>query len=327
MNKKEIKLTGLWSLSETFFGGILHAIKIPFKGIYLSNAAVLIISFLAKYSSGNNSIIKSTIIVNIIKAAGSPHTPVQAYLSVFLQGILGSVFYRNKNINFIKIFIFSMSVAIITGFHKVIVLTILFGESLWISLNELFSHALKTLNINSSEINFSLWIIILYASIHIIFGIISAFIVNNLLGKISKENIPSNLILNKTSDNLKSENKKRSKLKKFILITVSFLIILASYLIGIENDKNIYSVFIILLRAVSIILIWVYLVAPVIQKLILKYYAKNKQTEEYNEIQNVIPELKKIISACWESSKTKTKTGRVYLFLLSLFSVLLFYEE
>lgn len=328
MNNKEIKLTGLWALSESMFGGFLHLIKIPFKGIYLSNAAVLIITFITKYSSGKRSALKSSLIVNLIKGSAAPHTPPQAYLSVFLQGVFGNVILKKNKINFINILLFAVIIALLTGLHKIIVLTVLFGESLWNSLNELFNHAAISLGLihkSANEINFSLWIIIIYIGIHLICGIAAAYFINYLNNNINTE--LAKKYKNDYNTELKIENVKRKKKKSFLLITISILLIIISFLIN-DNSKNDLEIILVFVRALSIIMLWIYLVAPFLNKIIHKYFSKNKSSysENYLAVQNSLADLKNIISFSWETSDGK-KLIKYINFMKILFSVILFYEE
>ena len=53
-----LKITTLWAFSESAFGGILHALKIPMRGIILNSAAVLFISLIAYFSKNSKEIPK-----------------------------------------------------------------------------------------------------------------------------------------------------------------------------------------------------------------------------------------------------------------------------
>ena len=59
-----IKLTAIWAVSESGLGGLLHAIKLPFSGLFLGSLAVLIITYLAYISQNKfNTILKATLLV------------------------------------------------------------------------------------------------------------------------------------------------------------------------------------------------------------------------------------------------------------------------
>lgn len=44
-----IRITALWAFSESAFGGILHALTIPLRGLFIASAAVLFISLIALF--------------------------------------------------------------------------------------------------------------------------------------------------------------------------------------------------------------------------------------------------------------------------------------
>jgi hypothetical protein len=98
------KLTKLWALSESMLGGVLHAVKMPFRGMILSGAAVILIGMLANFSEKRGQIFRSTVLVVTIKATVSPHSPLTAYLSVFMQGLLGELFFLSENLNFFLLY-------------------------------------------------------------------------------------------------------------------------------------------------------------------------------------------------------------------------------
>lgn len=79
-----LKITALWAFSESAFGGILHALTIPLRGLFISSAAVLFISLIALFSNNSKEIPKATIIVVLIKAIVSLHSPLTAYFAVSL---------------------------------------------------------------------------------------------------------------------------------------------------------------------------------------------------------------------------------------------------
>jgi len=70
-----LRITALWAFSESAFGGILHALTIPLRGIFINSASVLFICLIALFSKSSKEILKSTLIVILIKAFVSAYTP------------------------------------------------------------------------------------------------------------------------------------------------------------------------------------------------------------------------------------------------------------
>jgi hypothetical protein len=92
-----LKITALWAFSESAFGGILHALSIPFRGIFINSAAVLYYYSYCIVFKNKKEILKSTLIVLLIKALVSPYTPLTAYFAVTIQGLLGIFYFSPKN--------------------------------------------------------------------------------------------------------------------------------------------------------------------------------------------------------------------------------------
>lgn len=68
------RLTALWAFMECGFGGVLHALHMPFTGLLVGGFAVIIITFIAQISGKKDKqILKSLLIVLIVKAMVSPH--------------------------------------------------------------------------------------------------------------------------------------------------------------------------------------------------------------------------------------------------------------
>ena len=88
------RLTALWALNEAGLGGLIHALRVPFTGIVVGSTAVVLIALIAFFAERKaKAILKATVIVLLIKAAASPHTPLPAYASVTFQGLAGALLF------------------------------------------------------------------------------------------------------------------------------------------------------------------------------------------------------------------------------------------
>src|SRR4051812_17198512 len=86
------RLTALWAFTESGLGGIMHALRIPFTGLIVGGMSVIMISFIAQLCEHRyREILKSALIVLIIKAMVSPYTPFPAYVAVSFQALSGFV--------------------------------------------------------------------------------------------------------------------------------------------------------------------------------------------------------------------------------------------
>ena len=187
-NISVLKITALWAFSESAFGGILHALVIPFRGLFISSAAVLFISLIALFSKSSKDILKSTLIVILIKALVSPHTPLTAFFAVSIQGLVGYLIFLPKKFFRISAFVLGILILFFSGVQKIVILTVLFGNTLWKSINIFTKQVLNEyLNIGINEsVNYGYLLILAYVSIHIAAGIFIGFYAGLLPKKINK---------------------------------------------------------------------------------------------------------------------------------------------
>lgn len=327
-----LKITALWAFSESAFGGILHALTIPLRGLFISSAAVLFISLIALFSKSSKDILKATLIVILIKFLVSPHTPLTAYLAVSLQGFLGFLLFSKKNFYRLSALLLGLLVLFFSGLQKIIVLTILFGTTLWESLDIFIKQlSFELFNITHPDINYGYLLIAVYVLLHLIAGLFIGIYAGRLPQKINfyKSIVPSSI----ESESVEEiPRKEKSKKKNWFLrptgifvIVVSGGVIILSYLTpGLEENIAI-SVVIMLVRSVVITFVWYTLLVPISKKLLQKFVAKSKSkySADLEEIILMFPKFKKIVNYCWKNSEDKKGIKRIRYFLSTSFYYLL----
>lgn len=331
------RLTAMWALSESTLGGILHAVKFPFRGMIISSAAVMLISLIANFSSRKNQIIKSTFVVLITKAVISPHTPLTAYLSVFAQGLLGELLFFTKRFRFISAVLLGLTVSLLNGFQKVLVLTIIYGNTLWNTINEFLNYISEEwllISLNN-PVDFSLLLISIYIGIHLSAGIAAGVIAYRLI--ISVENklkhpaeLPALIVEAGNKERLKAV--KRNKWLKPSAITIfviSAIIILISYLYPESERFDVNAILIMIARSILIIFIWFYLIAPKIKSIIRKYLINKKSgyAKEAESIISTLPMIRLIISSVWKYSASYKGIKRITYFITTSLVYLLYSTE
>ena len=127
-NQKAIlSLTALWGLVESGLGGFLFALRIPLTGFLVGGFAILIIILLASFSTEpSKQIIKSTILVLLIKGMVSPHAPITAYIAVGFQGFSGALFFFLVPKPWLAAVLLGFFAMAESAMQKILVLTIVF---------------------------------------------------------------------------------------------------------------------------------------------------------------------------------------------------------
>lgn len=327
-----LKIVALWAFSESAFGGILHALTIPFRGLFIASAAVLFISLIALFSKSNKDILKATLIVILIKAVVSPHSPLTAYLAVSLQGVLGYLLFSTKRFFKLSALMLGLLVLFFSGIQKIVVLTILFGNTLWASLDIFIKQvSFEIFNSSHPDINYGYILIAGYVLLHLAAGIFIGIYAGRLPIKINhnKNQIPSFLEI-KAKEELPVKEKRRKK-SWFLRPTGIFIIILSASVIilsyvypGLE-DNIAMSVLLMLLRAMIITIIWYALLAPLSRKLFRKFVSSRKSlyAKDLEEIISMFPKFKEIVNYCWHLSGDRKGFKRIRYFLSTSFYYLL----
>lgn len=325
------RLTALWALSESMLGGLLHAAHVPFRGMIISSAAVIIICLIAHFAERKGEILKATIIVLLIKAAISPYTPVAAYGSVFLQGILGEAFFFSKRFYAISSMMLGLVVGILTGLQRLITLTLIFGITFWDAINQFLNYVIKEFFISSTEtsaFNFSLVLMGLYILIHLLFGFAAGLFASKMPAKINSEEAKDmivselNFFNSRESEGVRKTKhrlwwRKPSYILSFIF-SVGLLIISYTNPQAINLNKN--SIIVMLIRSILIMLIWFYFLSPILLTTIKR--SLNKRQNEYaNEITRMInhfPIYKNDAAVIWRLSAKYNGFRRLNYFIVTL---------
>ncbi len=117
------KTTALWAFSESGLGGIFHALKVPFSGIALGGISVMLVTLLEVNSSKKwKTIFKAMLLVLMLKAMISPHSPVMAYVAVSFQGILGAAIYQAFGVSRLSAMAYGSLAFLESDFQKVFTL-------------------------------------------------------------------------------------------------------------------------------------------------------------------------------------------------------------
>jgi len=332
-NVSTSRLTAIWAFSESAFGGILHAISIPFRGIFINAVSVILITLIAIKSS-SKTILNSTLIVVIIKALVSPHSPLTAHFAVTMQGLMGSLLFKSKRFFRLSAFLLGIITLVLSGTQKIIILTILFGNNLWISIDIFIKQTTKEffkLGI-SQDFHYGVAIILIYVSIHLIAGILVGYYAGLLPSKLDEFAKSYKLSNFENNDLLLPKKNKKGKKKSWLqrpsgIILISFLIIIMiySYFYPYKIEVKSIEILIMIIRAFLLTIIWYFVFAPLAKKLFGKFVSgkKNLYSQEVDEIINLFPRFREIVSFCWNDSKNLNGFKRISSFFTkSLFSLI-----
>ena len=329
------KITALWAFSEAALGGILHAFRIPMRGIFISGSAAIFISLIAYFSDRRGTIIKSTLLVILIKGIVSPHTPLTAYFAVFLQGILGETLFFKKGFFKLSALLMVILALLFSSIQKIILLTFVFGNTLWESIDQFASFVVNKFiaQVNVIDFKFSYLLVGLYLGLHVLVGIFVGLFAGKLPFLI--ESVIQDDKLEITSFNEKKSelvNKKKVNNKRWwqrpsgiIFISFIVLVVILSYLYPEFGANKASEILFMVLRALLIVIIWYSLVAPLALKYLRKFLKKkeNLYAVEISKIVDLFPHLQSLVSYCWEISSPEKGYRKIKSFFIYLISFIL----
>ncbi len=321
------RLTALWAFSEAALGGVLHAAKVPFTGLFIGGVAIILISLIFHFSEKKTDLLKSTLLVILVKGLVSPYTPLAAYLAVFIQGMLGYALFNTIKSNQLASVLLGFFAMFFASMQKIIIYTIIYGNTLWESIDLFGTAVLRTFGAAETSDNsfrLSYMLIGVYVFIHLTGGLTAGFIGARVPFWI-KDSLSANLQLKdlivEPGDSSINKTKRRrvwwKKKSFYLMISLAITFFLMSILIpGIEDDI-ISSILYMFVRASLIILVWYNILYPFVSKFVKKYLAKksSKYKENLDEILILFPHFKGLIKYSWHMSRNMGKIKGIKQFI------------
>ena len=326
------RLTALWAFTECGLGGIMHALQIPFTGLLVGGMAVIMISLIADFSEYNyKQILKSAIVVLIVKAMVSPHTPFPAYIAVAFQALLGYALFSLLRVNFFSIALLSTIAMVESAIQKLLILTLFFGKSIWIAMNDMIAFIAR--QFGNAVSNGSYWIVSAYLLIYIAGGLLIAVFAYRTIKSFNADNKEFLLEpLSEINTNvLKTNNSSPKSFYKKLWVLILFMIALSAvlFVFAADNKQGWLAVAKTITWTLSAILIWFMLIGPLFTKAIQKLLKKkqSRYSEEVLNILSFLPVLKQLTSLAWQQSKLHHGFSRWQSFFTSLIHTTLTYTE
>jgi len=316
------RLTAFWAFSEAGLGGVLHLTRLPFKGILIAGAATLFITLITQFSKIKGNILRSTVLVIVVKFLVSPYTPITAAIAVFAQGLLGELFFSSQRFRKILIPAFSIFIQFITAVQKILIVTILFGQNFWIAVDDLANSILNQFT-KVERIEFSYLIIVIYIAVHVVAGLLVGLFILKLIKYLNEaETTGGEKIIEFKPTEFSVTNAASKKLwfqkPSSLIILIFVLVVLGlSFFLPDWTKSNFVDIILMIVRAIIIIALWYILLAPMLRKILSKLLSKHKtkRLEEIDDILQFFPMLKQIVIFSWNNSKSYRGIKRIKTFI------------
>ncbi len=175
------QLTALWALSEGGLGGILHATRLPFRGVILACIAAISICLIARSSRRRTEPLRAAIVVLAVKAVLAPHSLGTAHLAVLNQALLGTACMVLLGPGLIGCVLTGALCLIETSLHPLIWTTVLGNVALgstdfWAEVSRLLERTQLQLLDRVVVEDPARWVILLLIGVHAAFGILAGWV-------------------------------------------------------------------------------------------------------------------------------------------------------
>lgn len=307
------RLTALWAFTESGIGGFLHAFHLPFSGILVGGLSIIWISLIARFSEHPaKSIIQSGIVVLVLKGVLSPQSPPGAYFALTVQILLGALLFLGSSRLAVRAFVLAFTTILFSAFQKIIILTVLFGQSLWDSINAFGSQVTALFAPIFPNISASEFFIGLFVLVYTVAGIV--------IGRWNFELMQHDFkrrIIEVDPEMQKSKDSKRNIGKTGLFLAVTALIIIAAQGFLLDQWSRAFSS---IIRAAFVLGIWFFILLPIIRLAARRKSRQWKEVyqEQISRVRDFIPVSAALLKAARKSQKSEQIKGFKALFILWL---------
>lgn len=304
------RLTALWVVCEALLGGIIHGFKLPVSGLIVGSSAVICICLIAYYVPVKGAILKATVVVAVFKMMLSPQSPLPAYFAVFFQGLVAELlFYRRVHYK-TSCLVFAVIALLESSIQRILVMTIVYGESSWKAFNVFVGDFTK------QSVNYSGWLIGLYIASHLFVGIIIGRFAALLPSRLDRWNQDELFI---SQGRAIIQSKKRQSKFKWILLFIWVGLVLLFFQSYFEIGRSLLPSNVslkILLRSVVVVLTWYFVLSPLLIRLLKNWLEKKKENSHHTieQIIALLPSIKFIVVRGWQLSASEKGVKRLSRF-------------
>lgn len=324
------RLTALWAVSEAFLGGILHGLHLPVTGIFLGSFAVICLAALYRSTSKPNDLLKATLLVILVKASLSPQSPVAAYFAVGFQGIAAFLIFSSPISHWLQCILLGLIALVESAIQRILILLLLFGNNL-VDAFDGFIHSFVK-NFGLEAFSYTYLLAGIYVVIHILVGIWAGLLAYRLPEMVKKNDETSLIQTEFVSFQLENTTPEKKKSKgSFLWVIWAFLTLLLVWNLYFKNQIALpeSKILLLLLRSVTIVLVWIFVANPILRLVFEKWVGKQKNRfqSELHDVLHLMPEIKRILKFGVMKAKTASGFSKFPRFVGIVFSLILAQNE
>ena len=324
------RLTALWALAESGLGGVLFALKLPFTGFLIGAVSVIVLSFIAKLS-GNSAkqLLGATVLVLLVKAGASPHSPPAAYLAVAFQGCLAALLFSTIRLPLPAAILLGALSMMESAGQKLILLTLVFGKSFWEAVEQFAGSIAKLLG--RQPVSGSAMVVAgIYLALYALWGVVVGLVAARLPARLerSKEAVLAAYRQSQTADGptLKTAVRRRKKILSFFVLGA----VLAGILFFLyHSGKSRVALLWVFGRSVLMLLLLFFVVRPLAKRLFAKWVSRRtvEKQKEIGDIVALLPQVRDQIRYAWRTAAAASGSYRRAGAFLRIVLILTLYAD
>jgi hypothetical protein len=310
------RITALWAFCESGLGGLLHALKMPFTGLIVGSFSVICITLIGWCSDRHyRRILDSMLLVLIIKAAVSPHSPPTAYLAVSFQGLVGYTIFRLAGIRAGGIYTLAVLAMLESALQKLLTMTLFFGRSFWTAADELVAFIGRELSIGLPP--GSRLLVASYMGIYLLGGVACGWMACRLVRDFGQDGngLPDYI---PASGDANASNASARRRKGFVVMLVLFVLICVLVYAGARDAQSGgFALLRTLLWTACALLIWYGLIAPLALHALHRFLRRkrNDHSSQVQELLRLLPGMRRLSLAAWQESRRRSSGARIPYFV------------
>ena len=310
------RLTALWAFVECGLGGILHAFKLPITGLVVGGIAITIISVIRSLSGPDfrGNILKALSVVIVIKATITPHAGITAYMAVAFQGLCAVIIYSIIPSFKVSTILHSMISMVESAIQKVLVLLILYGETLLRAIDQLGRWVGNILDVPVNQISYS--IIGAYAVGFAIWGLMVGWIAIRLTSSIHSQlhNARYAVKIGRSTSTIMGASP-RKKAGYFLIFTLMAALFIFSFFIEKSNEG-----WMLILRVIVILILFYKIIGPLLANLLSRFIKKYRSGNSgyINYVLDALPYSGSIARKAWAENKNWPFLKRINQFMIDV---------
>lgn len=312
-----IRLTALWALNEAGLGGLMHLFRSPFTGIFVGGGAVLLIALIGYLAEKPAvAIPRALLLVLIIKATVSPHSPLPAYVAVTFQGLLGALLFSVLPSFRLAALLLGALALLEASLQKLLTMTILFGMPLWKSIDAFVDDVLRRFGVlgEATSAQASLWLVGLYVGVYLISGVFIGWLAGRLPleVKAAAARLPVPEVGTASEVSITPVRKTWWRRPALRWITLTLAVLLAIYWLAPSARQTLAPLWL-FVRVFGLIALWYFGLAPLFMRLLQRFLRK-KASEYHEEVAaalDLLPVFRQLARAAWTETRSLRGWRRV----------------